>query len=74
MIGLGVALIAWAALHMADASLGDSGSSFETRQPYDQVKRNAREAFLGTLVRAGAGALLIGFGGRLRGSGSRAEA
>lgn len=65
-IGLGVLCLAWGALHMADASLEGSGKTFETRQSYDQVKRRSQRAFLGTLVRAGAGALLIGLGTRLR--------
>lgn len=65
-IGLGIALIAWAALHLADASLEGSGRSFETRQSYDEVKRRAHQALLGTLARGAAGLLLVGLGVSLR--------
>lgn len=66
LIGLGIACLAWAALHLADASLSGSGGTFESRQTYDAVKERSYGAFASTLARAVVGALLIGVGARLR--------
>ena len=71
LTGLGIACIAWGALHLADASMAGSGRSFETRPTYDQTKRQAQAALLGAVLRGLGGLALIGIGARLRaGSGS----
>lgn len=64
--GAGIVCLAWAALHMADASLAGSGRTFESRQSYDAVKERSRSALIGTLARAAAGAVLLGLGARMR--------
>lgn len=66
LIALGVAGIGWGVVHMDVAALGSGPPEhldFAHRRPYDQVKRSAHAALPGTLLRAGAGFLLI-LGGR----------
>jgi hypothetical protein len=72
-VALGIALLVWAALFLSSASDAGSGRTFETRQPYDQVKRQAHEALPGTLARGLAGLALLWVGSRLLGGGRPEE-
>lgn len=68
LIGLGIALLAWAVIYMNFSALGGPPAqrTFAHRRPYDQIKRSVHEAFPGFLLRAASGGLAIYFGARLR--------
>jgi len=64
LVGVGIALLLWAALAFTNASLGGPPEEvhFANRRPYNEVKRAAHAAFLPLVLRtaAGMGILLVG--------------
>ena len=67
LVGVGIAVLLWAALAFTSDSLGGPPDdlSFANRRPYNEVKRAAHKAFLPLLLRTVAGMGLRLVGGRL---------
>ena len=67
LVGVGIAVLLWAALVFTNDSLGGPPDEliFANRRPYNEVKRAAHSAFLPLLLRTVAGMGLLLVGGRL---------
>ncbi len=67
LVGVGIAVLLWAALAFTNDSLGGPPDEliFANRRPYNEVKRAAHDAFLPLLLRTVAGMGLLLVGGRL---------
>ena len=64
LVGVGIAVLLWAALAFTNDSLGGPPDEliFANRRPYNEVKRAAHNAFLPLVLRTavGLGVLLLG--------------
>ncbi len=68
LIVLGLIGIVWGVLHVLEAANGPGAGprAFAGRRSYNQVKESVHASFLGGVLRAGAGGILIYLGTRLR--------